>query len=353
MAEFGGGDKLPAPLTPADCDLRSFTFMPLEIERLQKSKQWLIAKRRPEIGFYAMNLWARSWREVPAASLEDDDEILIDAAMCAPERWAEVRADVMRGWVKCSDGRLYHRIVADIANEALDSKREKSTRGKKGAKARWGANADDENEPPTGCASNADAQPTHADAMPTDGNRQDSDNDSDTESVVAGSAPERAAPNNPVSGVTWLQRLAGIQVRFGTILGPSASVEQLQKLCEPGTGPPCDWDRDVLPAIEQVLGGYLRRDVTVSSLAVARKQSIANRDARLASPSKSKELSHGTDRRNANEADPASKPHRRDRGSRRGGGGLVGVAVRNARRRAQRGEGGDAGDEASADVVER
>jgi hypothetical protein len=115
---------LPEPLTPADCDLTDFKFMPLEVVRLRKSKAWLFAKREPEIGFYAINLWAMSWHEVPAASLEDDDDALADYAMCNPERWPEVREKVLRGWVKCSDGRLYHATVAEKAKESWERKQE-------------------------------------------------------------------------------------------------------------------------------------------------------------------------------------------------------------------------------------
>ncbi len=114
--------RLPAPLTPPDCVLKDFPFMPLEVARLRRSKQWLIARRRPEVGFYVVNLWAACWHEAPAASLEDDDDVLADAAMCSPDRWPEVRADVMRGWVKCADRRLYHRTVAEKARESWSKK---------------------------------------------------------------------------------------------------------------------------------------------------------------------------------------------------------------------------------------
>jgi hypothetical protein len=65
-----------------------------------------------------LNLWTAAWHSRPAGSLEDDDDVLADAAMCSPERWPEIRADVMRGWFKASDGRLYHPIVAE---KVLDS----------------------------------------------------------------------------------------------------------------------------------------------------------------------------------------------------------------------------------------
>lgn len=114
--------ELPEPLTPADCNLTDFAFMPLEIARLKQSKQWLIAKRRPEVGFYAINLWAAAWHQRPAASIENDDDVLADAAGCPPEKWPGVRDDVMRGWVRCADGRLYHPVVAQKALESWRSK---------------------------------------------------------------------------------------------------------------------------------------------------------------------------------------------------------------------------------------
>jgi len=113
---------LPPPLVPAEVDLRNFAFMPVEVARLRQSKQWLIAKRRPELGFYAFNLWAASWHQRPAASIEDDDDVLADFALCPPDEWASVRHEVLRGWVKCSDGRLYHPVVAEKALEAWKKK---------------------------------------------------------------------------------------------------------------------------------------------------------------------------------------------------------------------------------------
>lgn len=114
--------NLPDPPVPADCDLRDYRFMPLEVARLRRSKAWLICRRRPQLGFYMVNLWAASWHEVPAASLEDDDDVLCDAAMCSPETWQKVKADVLRGWVKCSDGRIYHPVVAEKALEGWETK---------------------------------------------------------------------------------------------------------------------------------------------------------------------------------------------------------------------------------------
>lgn len=114
--------ELPAPLVPADCDLTDFPFLPLVVARLRSSKAWLKCKRRPELAFYLINLWTASWHERPAASLEDDDDVLADKAMCSPAQWDELREEILRGWVKCSDGRLYHPVVAEKALEAWEGK---------------------------------------------------------------------------------------------------------------------------------------------------------------------------------------------------------------------------------------
>lgn len=121
-------NSLPDPLVPPEVNLRDFPYMPLECGRLRRSKQWLVAKRRPEIGFYSINLWTAAWHEVPAGSIEDDDDVLADAAMCAPEKWDAVKAEVMRGWVKCSDGRLYHPVVCEKAAEAFECKKRQRAR---------------------------------------------------------------------------------------------------------------------------------------------------------------------------------------------------------------------------------
>lgn len=112
-------DALPRPLVPASLDLSDLPGMMLDIERLRKSKAWLKAKRRPELGFYMLNLWMRAFHERPAASIENDDDVLADAAGCHPRDWEDVRAEVLHGWVLCADGRLYHPTVAEKALEAL------------------------------------------------------------------------------------------------------------------------------------------------------------------------------------------------------------------------------------------
>lgn len=102
--------------------MRGLPYMPLQIERLQKSKAWLVCKRRPDLAFYILNLWMRAWSEVPAGSIEDDDDVLADAAMCPPDKFGQVKDDALRGWILCSDGRWYHPTVCEIAIEVWEKR---------------------------------------------------------------------------------------------------------------------------------------------------------------------------------------------------------------------------------------
>ncbi|CFL83513.1 DUF1376 domain-containing protein [Burkholderia pseudomallei] len=115
-------NDLPNPLTPADCDLRDFPFMPLDVQRLCDSD--LAALESPEACWAALLLWSKSWHQVPAASLPDDDRVLakFTGYQRAPAAWQAIRDGALRGWIKCSDGRLYHPVVAEKANEGWFAK---------------------------------------------------------------------------------------------------------------------------------------------------------------------------------------------------------------------------------------
>lgn len=126
---------LPTPLVPAEVDLRDYARMPLDFERLFSSDTWVLGN--PEEKVAALHLWCRSWHQVPAGSLPNDERILAHLSGSGP-RWRKIRPHAMRGWVECTDGRLYHPVVAELALQAWDAKREKSKKGLRGASARWG-----------------------------------------------------------------------------------------------------------------------------------------------------------------------------------------------------------------------
>lgn len=120
---------LPAPLTPPDCDLSDFQYMELDVRRLRDSKFAAGAKAD---GFRAgILLWCAAWHQIPAASLPDDDVELASLAGYGRviKEWKKVRTEALHGFVKCSDGRLYHTVIAEKALAAFASK-EKYAYGK-------------------------------------------------------------------------------------------------------------------------------------------------------------------------------------------------------------------------------
>ena len=108
-------NALPEPMVPADCDLRGLSFMPLDAQRLLDSDLFAIATGDEFKA--AVALWCKSWFQVPAASLPNDDRILAHLSG-AGSGWKKVREVALRNWVLCEDGRLYHPIVAEKALEA-------------------------------------------------------------------------------------------------------------------------------------------------------------------------------------------------------------------------------------------
>jgi uncharacterized protein YdaU (DUF1376 family) len=132
-------ENLPEPLTPADCDLRDFSFMPLDVRRLLDSEWWITAlEEQPDACGPAINLWSASWHHVPAASLPDSELVLRKLAGVSRSVWEAVKPRVLATFIKCSDGRLYHPTVSEKANEAWARKQEQRERGRAGAKKRWG-----------------------------------------------------------------------------------------------------------------------------------------------------------------------------------------------------------------------
>lgn len=101
----------PEPLVPADVDLRGLPWMRLDTARLLDSD--LFALSTGDEFKAAVALWSKSWTQLPAGSLPTDDRIL--AELSRAKKWPKVRAMALRGWVECSDGRLYHPVVAEQA----------------------------------------------------------------------------------------------------------------------------------------------------------------------------------------------------------------------------------------------
>jgi len=139
-------NDLPAPLVPADVDLRDFEFMPLDVARLRDSE--ISALEDAEAFRAAVISWCVAWHQVPAASLPDDDGALCKILGYGRDMktWRRLRgAGALRGWVQCADGRLYHRVVAEKALEAWIEKLSQRLKSGAGNAKRWGVEFDPAN----------------------------------------------------------------------------------------------------------------------------------------------------------------------------------------------------------------
>lgn len=114
-------NMLPAPLTPAGCDLRGLPYMPLDVIRLLDSD--MFAETTGDEFKAAVALWCKSWTQVPAASLPNKDLVLAHLSGNAA-KWKRIKAGAMRGWILCSDDRWYHPVVAEKALAALPGREE-------------------------------------------------------------------------------------------------------------------------------------------------------------------------------------------------------------------------------------
>ncbi|WP_198374043.1 DUF1376 domain-containing protein [Neoroseomonas rubea] len=136
--------ELPAPPVPADADLRGLPCVLLDVARLFDSDFYALSTGDE---FKAgCSLWWKSWHQLPAGSLPDDDRVLAHLSG-AGARWPEVKAVALRGWFKASDGRLYHLVVAEKVNEAWAKRLTLRDRSRRGNAVRWDRRRDGHGDP--------------------------------------------------------------------------------------------------------------------------------------------------------------------------------------------------------------
>jgi len=125
---------IPDPMTPADCDLRGLEYMPLLGQRLFGSEFDAMASDSEWRA--GVTLWWAAWTQCPAGSVPDDDTALCRLADLGRDlkTWKKLRARALHGFVKCSDGRLYHPTLAQQALVAWDKRVKERER-----KAQWRA----------------------------------------------------------------------------------------------------------------------------------------------------------------------------------------------------------------------
>jgi hypothetical protein len=207
----------PKPLVPANLDLRKWQYMKLDVVKLQNSDTWALAD-----GWAAkacINLWCRAWHQVPAGSLPNDDLLL--AKLADVPDWPSVRNVALRGFVECSDGRLYHPIVCKAALSSAKVAKQKKT----AANSRWKKQK----------LNNADAHAPavrlhsvrNADAMLGKGKGKEIDSSFPTGKAPAGAEPElfakqQAPPSAPPPPTDLPTPEAELYRRGREVLGKNA-----------------------------------------------------------------------------------------------------------------------------------
>jgi uncharacterized protein YdaU (DUF1376 family) len=107
----------------------------LDTERLLASELWALSDGQTFKA--ALALWCRAWRQVPAASLPDDEAVLRAFTGLSATTWKKARSLVLRGFVRCNDGRLYHMVLAEDATRAWAKRGAFRDRAAAAAQARW------------------------------------------------------------------------------------------------------------------------------------------------------------------------------------------------------------------------
>lgn len=135
---------LPDPLVPPDTDIAGLPSFMLDVERLFASE--LYAVSTGDEFKAAVSLWGRAWQQVPPGSIPNDERTLA-AFSGAGTRWKKVREMALRGFVLCSDGRLYHKVLCADVLRAAKHKDERRQRTAAATEARRRRN-DGDTPPP-------------------------------------------------------------------------------------------------------------------------------------------------------------------------------------------------------------
>lgn len=117
-----------APLVSDDVDLRGLPRVPIDRVRLFNSV--FNAQANDTEWRLGVTLWFKSWDQVPAGSLPDDDVELCRLAELGRDQrtWLAAKKMALHNWVKCDDGRLYHPVVAEYVTNAWVARQQQRNR---------------------------------------------------------------------------------------------------------------------------------------------------------------------------------------------------------------------------------
>ena len=118
------------PEPPYSADTKANGYRPeFDLPRIQQSRTWLLADN--EVRPWLLMLWLHSWGNFPCGSWEDDDELIAASIGCKPEFFVGHKRQLMRGWVRHADGRLYHPFITAQVIEMKSKRRYEADRKKR------------------------------------------------------------------------------------------------------------------------------------------------------------------------------------------------------------------------------
>lgn len=129
--------ELPDPLVPPEVDLRDWRYMPLLVARLFGST--FHAQASDAAWRAGVTLWLKSWHQIPAGTLPNDDRELCRLAELGADfrKFARVREWALHGWFLCSDGKLHNYTMAEVVLEAWEKRKANKEKASNAAKALW------------------------------------------------------------------------------------------------------------------------------------------------------------------------------------------------------------------------
>ena len=129
-------EEAPDPPVPEEVDLTNLPWMPLHVDKLLSSTFGMTVSLS---GFgAAVFLWSYAWHQ-PRASLPNDERIL--ARVCGlrvtDQECQDIKDEALSKFFPCSDGRLYHPYMSEMAIDAWERHCRRKEHGKRGAEKRW------------------------------------------------------------------------------------------------------------------------------------------------------------------------------------------------------------------------
>jgi uncharacterized protein YdaU (DUF1376 family) len=142
--------QLPPPPVSAEVDLRRYPTLPLDVQRLRDSD--FVALVSADEFRAGVLLISAAWHQLPAGSLPTDDRLLCALAKTEKKTWSKVKQGALRGFVKHSDGRLYHPVLTETVLKSWASMNAQkgqtaaATAARKALKALYDARHDDRHD---------------------------------------------------------------------------------------------------------------------------------------------------------------------------------------------------------------